>query len=327
MKKNNAVKVAMIGLLVTLLLIPGIYYYRAYVLVDNDLPYGVVRSFTTLDGDELSNEGAVKDFTFDEIMTDDVDSVPDIKPQIKQGHGSYTATKTDDVRYETNDNPTVNDKKVTANEVNDGNDFATIHDANGYEYVDLGLSVVWATCNVGAANPEDCGEYYAWGETVTKSSYDWSTYEYCSGSYNTLTKYCCDSSYGYNGFTDTKTILDPEDDVAHVKWGGDWRLPTQEEFIELTSCCTCIWTTINGVKGYKLTSKMTGYTDCSIFLPAAGYRGNNSLYSVGSYGYYWSGSFSPDSPFRSCLLYFYTDDYFTYSGSRYSGRSVRPVCP
>ncbi|MBO7112331.1 MAG: hypothetical protein J6V75_00065, partial [Bacteroidaceae bacterium] len=130
-----------------------------------------------------------------------------------------------------------------------------------YAYVDLGLSVKWATCNVGASKPEEYGDYYAWGETEPKTTYDWSTYKWCKGSSATMTKYCNNSSYGNNGFTDTKTTLDPEDDVAHVKWGGNWRMPTISEFEDLINNCTWTWTTQNGVNGYKVTSKKSGYTD------------------------------------------------------------------
>ena len=104
-----------------------------------------------------------------------------------------------------------------------------------HEYVDLGLpsGLLWATCNVGATSPEDYGDYFAWGETQPKDTYEWSTYQYCNGSYNTLTKYCSNSSYGYNGFTDNLTTLLPEDDAATANWGGNWRMPTKEEFQEL----------------------------------------------------------------------------------------------
>ena len=130
-----------------------------------------------------------------------------------------------------------------------------------HEYVDLGLSVKWATCNMGASSPEEYGDYYAWGETETKSTYDWNTYKWCKGSENTLTKYCTDSDYGT---VDNKTVLDPEDDVAHVKWGGNWRMPTDAEIEELRENCIWKWTTQNGKNGYKVTSKKNGN---SIFLP------------------------------------------------------------
>ena len=105
---------------------------------------------------------------------------------------------------------------------------------NGYEAVDLGLSVRWATCNVGANSPEEYGGYYAWGETEEKKDYNWDTYKWCKGSYNTFTKYCTNGSYG---LIDNKIELDAEDDVAHVKLGGDWRMPTFDEIKELIEKC------------------------------------------------------------------------------------------
>ena len=201
-----------------------------------------------------------------------------------------------------------------------------------YEFVDLGLSVKWATFNVGATRPEEYGDYYAWGETEPKTNYSWSTYKYCNGSYSTLTKYCNNSSYGNNGFTDTKTTLDPDDDVAHVKWGGDWRMPTVGEFVELLNNCTWTWTTLSdvkgyGVKGYRVTSKKSGYTDRSIFLPAAGYRSDTGLIGVGSYGLYWSSLLYTVSPVEAKYVYFNSDDRDTYHDYRGLGLSVRPVCP
>ena len=105
---------------------------------------------------------------------------------------------------------------------------------NSHGWVDLGLSIKWAICNVGASKIEDYGEYFAWGETITKSDYSWSTYKYCNDSdYNKLTKYCNDSDNSNNGFTFGKTTLDLSDDVARQKWGGSWRMPTEIEFNEL----------------------------------------------------------------------------------------------
>lgn len=195
------------------------------------------------------------------------------------------------------------------------------------EYVDLGLSVKWATCNVGALMPQDYGNYYAWGETETKSNYDYSTYKWCNGSYNTLTKYCNNSNYGNEGFTDTLTVLTLEDDVAHVKWGGTWRMPTSAELDELRNNCTWTWTTLNGVNGYLVTSNKTGYTDRSIFLPATGSCNGTGLDLVGYLGCYWSSSLYTDSPNAAWYIYFNSDYVDRYSGTRYSGGSVRPVCP
>ena len=195
---------------------------------------------------------------------------------------------------------------------------------NGYAYVDLGLSVKWATCNVGANKPEGYGDYFAWGETQPKSTYNWSTYKWCNGSYNTLTKYCTNSRYGtYDG----KSTLELADDAARAKWGGSWRMPTKEEQDELRDNCTWEWTTQNGVKGYKVTSKKDGYTKNSIFLPAAGFRLDSSLSSEGSYGYYWSSSLYTHNPSSAYYLDFESSYVYRYDDSRYNGRSVRPVCP
>ena len=199
---------------------------------------------------------------------------------------------------------------------------------NGHEWVDLGLSVKWATCNVGASDPEGYGDYYAWGETSTKSSYTWSTYKYCNGSYDIMTKYCNKRGFGYNGFTDYKITLEQSDDVARVKWGGSWRMPTDSEFEELLNNCTWTWTTQNGIPGYKVTSKKSGYTSRSIFLPAAGYRYDTGLSNVGSIGYYWSSSLTTGSPSGAEGVRFNSSDVVAgISSRRGEGQSVRPVCP
>ena len=189
---------------------------------------------------------------------------------------------------------------------------------NGHKYVDLGLpsGLLWATCNVGASTPEGCGGYYAWGETEEKGNYDLSTYKWCDGSEYTMTKYCTDSSYGT---VDNKTVLDLEDDGAHVKWGGTWRMPTIEEQCELYNNCTWSWTTQNGVYGYKVT----GPNSNSVFLPAAGYCNGTRAYDRGSYGYYWSSSLCGSN--RACDLHFKSGGCGWYGDGRSYGLSVRPV--
>ena len=194
---------------------------------------------------------------------------------------------------------------------------------NGHEYVDLGLSVKWATCNVGATKPEEYGDYFAWGETQPKSYYDWSNYKWCNGSDDTQTKYCTNSSYG---IVDHKTVLEAADDAATVNWGGSWRMPTKAEQNELRTECTWTWTTENGLNGYRITSNKAGYTDKSIFLPAAGARYCSDLLNAGSYGFYWSSSLRTDYPYNAegwCFLSDYKDLIYD---SRNYGRSVRPVC-
>jgi hypothetical protein len=192
---------------------------------------------------------------------------------------------------------------------------------NGHEYVDLGLSVKWATCNVGASSPEDYGDYFAWGETQPKSAYDWSTYKYCNGSLSSLTKYCTDSYYGT---VDNKTQLELSDDAARANWGGSWRMPTDAELTELRNNCTWTWTTQNGVYGYKVTSKKSGYTNKSIFLPAAGYRSDSSLNNAGSSGSYWSSLLDSGRPYLAWHVGFNSGVYRDYYYRHY-GFSVRPV--
>ena len=195
---------------------------------------------------------------------------------------------------------------------------------NGHEYVDLGLpsGLKWATCNVGAAQPEEYGDFFAWGETQPKDYYDWSTYKWCNSSDTTLTKYCINNSSW--GTVDIKTTLDAEDDAASVCWGGAWRMPDQEEQNELRNNCTWTWITQNGVNGFKVT----GFNGNSIFLPAAGLRYGSSLDYVGNYGGFWSSSLYTDGR-DACGLYFIDGFVLSYAldARRCAGISVRPVCP
>ena len=186
--------------------------------------------------------------------------------------------------------------------------------------VDLGLpsGTLWADRNVGADSPEDYGDYFAWGETSTKNTYDWDTYKWCRGSEYTMTKYSTDSFYGT---VDNKTVLDLKDDAAYINMGKKWRMPTDDEQEELKSKCTWTWTSQNGAEGYKVT----GPNGNSIFLPAAGYRYDSSLGNAGSYGYYWSASLYESHPNRARYLYFYSSDHYTYYGHRYNGYTVRAV--
>ena len=201
--------------------------------------------------------------------------------------------------------------------------------AGSASYVDLGLpsGTLWATCNIGANSPEEYGDYFAWGETEGfnsgKTNFSWSTYKWCNGSYDSLTKYITRSEYGS---IDKMTELDLEDDAAYVNWGPEWRMPSLGQFEELinSSYTTTTWTTQNGVYGRKITSKKNGN---SIFLPAAGYRHISSLNYDGSYGDYWSRSLHSDYPGSAWRLLFYSSYIGTSNDyGRSSGRSVRPVC-
>ena len=180
---------------------------------------------------------------------------------------------------------------------------STNNTENGHQYVDLGLSVKWATCNVGTTKPEGYGDYFAWGETRSKSYYNGSSYAYY----------------------DNPTTLPLSADAARANWGGQWRMPTIDEFEELRNNCTWKWTTQNGVNGYKVTSNSNGNY---IFLPAAGYRDLGSLYGAGDYGYYWSSSaYGPNYSTTALYLYFYSTWKDRKNDYKAAGRSVRPVCP
>ncbi len=189
-----------------------------------------------------------------------------------------------------------------------------------YKYVDLGLpsGTLWADRNVGADSPEAYGDYFAWGETTTKSIYDWSTYKWFRGDDNTLTKYCTNSSYGT---IDNKTVLDLEDDAAYVNMGKEWRMPTYDEQEELRNNCTWTWTTQNGTRGYKVT----GPNGNSIFLPAAGYRYDGKLGSAGSCGNYWLSSLYEGNSYGAWRLYFDSGGRLTEYYNRYYGHTVRAV--
>ena len=182
---------------------------------------------------------------------------------------------------------------------------------NGHKFINLGLpsGLLWAECNVGASSPWEDGDYYAWGETETKSYYSWDTYKWSS-------------SPKYN-YSDGKTTLEASDDVATVKWGKECRMPSRAEFQELYNKCDWTWkSNYNGTSGY-LVKGSNGQT---IFLPASGNRFDGDLYNHGSLGYYWSSSLNTSGPDFAYNLYFYggsinpsLDDY------RGNGLSVRPV--
>ena len=189
---------------------------------------------------------------------------------------------------------------------------------NGHEYVDLGLSVKWATCNVGATKPEQYGDYFSWGETNEKWNYAPNTYKYGGYSSTWMSKY---SPVGKNA--DNKRELDPEDDVAHVRWGGTWRMPTLKEQQELLYNCTWTWTTVNGIKGCLVTSNINGN---SIFLPAAGHRNGKDVSYGGRYGNYWSTSLGGAEGRRSFSMEVRSDRPTFSSIDRYLGCVIRPVC-
>ena len=186
---------------------------------------------------------------------------------------------------------------------------------NGYDWVDLGLSVKWATKNVGASSPSDYGGYYAWGETETKSRYDWDNCFDCLDGKH-------DGRWGIYKIGG-KTSISPTSghDAARENWGSTWRMPTDAENEELCNKCTWTWTSQGGHNGYKVT----GPNGNSIFLPAAGWRGRTDTYNVGESGHYRSSTLGTSSSYYARGLYFGSGGHFTNDYYRSYGRSVRPV--
>lgn len=197
-----------------------------------------------------------------------------------------------------------------------------------------GYKLYWGISNLGAGKPEEYGDYYAWGEIDPyyssqdplawkdgKTGYNWASYKWCNGSFRTLTKYNTSSSYGT---VDNKTVLESSDDVASVKLGGKWRMPTDAEWTELMAKCTWTWTSDyngTGVKGRIVTATNGN----SIFLPAAGYRFDTGLVDAGSFGYFWSSSLDTGYPYDARPVNFDSDFVARGGYYRYVGQSVRPV--
>ena len=184
--------------------------------------------------------------------------------------------------------------------------------------VDLGLSVKWASCNVGATLPEEYGGYFSWGETEEKDFYGWSAYKLCNGTINTLTKYCYDEM---EGNVDNKMVLEPIDDVANVVMGEGWRMPTDAEIMELVEGCTWEWTVLNDVNGYRVT----GTNGNSIFLPAAGYISGKEVEYPGVYGMYWSSTIGDLFTYHGCCLEFTSQYFVNMVTYRNGGQTVRAV--
>lgn len=198
----------------------------------------------------------------------------------------------------------------------DAQDYCRIE--NGHECVDLGLpsGTLWATCNMGAESPEEYGDYYAWGELETKSSYDWDSYKWADGSEYSINKY---------NKKDGNFRLDMEDDVANQEWGDGWQIPTYDMWEELMENCEFEGKRVNGIPGFKVTGPNEEY----IFLPAAGYMDGDEYENVEDDGYFWSTAAYPSSSdfARDFHIYYYSglicNDLSALS--RRYGLSIRPV--
>lgn len=195
--------------------------------------------------------------------------------------------------------------------------------AYAQQAVDLGLSVKWASCNLGATSQEKSGDFYAWGETSPKTEYIWATYTLRDKSagkvISHVSKYCSNADYGR---VDKIKILLPEDDAASKKMGSKWRIPTKEEWEELQKQCKWVWTQKNGRNGYLITSRKNGN---SIFLPAAGRRYGEEHSGDGMLGYYWSSSLTSLGG-SATMICFGSVNVMVCGQDRFAGQSIRPVC-
>ena len=321
------------------------YYYRAYAVDNEHYTYGDEYSFET--SDEYSPETSLQIYVTTDYTTNITDSEATIYCTIHNSNSewitcgiiygtSYSLEDAESTMIQTSscDQYSISLSGLYANTtyyyrayaIVDGEyiygDIYSFHTEQGAEQepvitsgnaIDLGLSVKWASCNIGAISPESYGGYYAWGEIEEKSYYDWSNYKWSYGSTSSLTK--------YSKTKDNKTSLDPEDDVAHILLGDGWRMPTLLEAEELKNNCTWTSGSINGVEGQFVT----GPNGNSIFIPAAGYYYNDELCLRGSYGVYRVREINASDNRYALSFSFGSDNRNWADGSRFAGYPVRPV--
>lgn len=321
------------------------YFVRAYATNENGTSYGAEKTFMTTSSAPILGSVIVQEVDYRKI-TIVGNIVSNGGREIIEYGICYSDIST---------SPSINDERIVVSEVIENGMFSckltglqlgtsyyirsyaineigisysdaiTISTKSQGTYIDLGLSVKWANCNLGAMAPEEYGFYYAWGETETKDEFTWETYKYCQGTKETLTKYCIHSQYG---IVDNLTTLELSDDAAYVNLGGNWRMPTSAEINELYNNCTHTYTTYNGIQGHKFTSKKNGN---SIFLPLAGNIDRSTLQGAGENSKYWSSSLDiSDSQYEGSYyaynLYFWQNHiYFQNYSNRYVGFSIRPV--
>ena len=310
-----------------------IYYYRPYAETDGKTYYGKVSSFRTLP-DNM-------------VVTDDMDSEYNIRAKVTLCEGDMTSMKGGMCFSTTHAVPTVADFMLQTDEMEDSfcysiplalygdvycRSFLMIdgipHYGNVKKFsrkmqpIDLGLSVKWSPVNLGAVQIIDDGNYYAWGETLPQKKSGWKYYGLCQGSEKTMLKYCTNAAYGT---VDGKTRLEHADDAVCYNWGGQWRMPTREEFEELMTKCQWTVFSLNGNKGYKVT----GPNGNCIFFPSSGYCYDGSFYLKGSRGYFWTSDLDTDknSNAHGLLIRVDTPNTYIFSASRYNNYSIRPVCP
>ena len=335
-----------------------IYYYRAYMISGGKTYYGSVNSFTTSQ-DELVTTGDATDITYKSatiscrFKTTIIQSFTTLgveysvsKETVESGRGSWAKTSSvtnnneftislDGLKEQTTYyyRALVQDYKTTYyGVIKSFTTAAHIFNSNGHEYVDLGLpsGTMWATMNVGASRPEDYGDYYAWGETTTKTSYTEDNYQWKGLFTNELVSRGIVKNSKESGLD--SYILTASYDVATLKWGGEWRMPTQTEISELENYTEITTSTQNGVDGFLLTSTENGN---SIFLPAGGFRNESNIVNGDGKTWYrttcWSSELN--EYYDNCSIGIWIDNgssfgmkNIDYTGAkRYYGSPVRPV--
>lgn len=191
-----------------------------------------------------------------------------------------------------------------------------------HEYVDLGLpsGTLWATCNIGAATPEESGDFFAWGETLPKTTFAWSNYAHCDGTSTTLTHYCNNAIYGH---VDGLSLLAPEHDAATARWGTLWCMPTQEQAAELLSDknTEITYGALNGVDGYWVVSLRN---DARIFLPETGFMRGADL-NDGRNVHCWTKTLSTNAPSYARCIYIDLTSAYSENVTRMTGCPIRPV--
>ena len=336
------------------------YYARAYAINEIGVGYGEDKSFMT------------KEIILPTVITSEVTDISFTSATIGGNviDGGNTRVTDAGIAYSTSQNPTISDNKfkcsigtgpfngvlsklqdnttyyVRAYAINSKGvsygeqvSFTTkeILLENGHQCVDLGLSVKWATCNIDATAPEKKGGYYAWGKRYKPWNYDWTDYDkgFDNLTYNGTCD-CCSGTYAVNpccgDLIGHVTELKPEDDIASINWGGNWRMPTKEEAEELINNCIWTYTKQKNVNGYLVTSKYNGNT---IFLPLTGFTTRHDEVTYEDQGLYWTSSLdtSNEDNLTAYILmcdYNYSEDHpivLVDDKARCFGLQVRPVCP
>ena len=303
------------------------YYFKAFVSADAESFYGSVKSFET-SFNPVQSITVVPDAVTVNIAGDPVTLTARISPpNVSQNTVTWSSSDEKVVR--------VNEGKLRGVAPGTAVVTATATDGSGVkgvcsvtvvriptEAVDMGLSVYWAPCNRGTSKPEQAGSYFAWGETSSKESYTWATYELCKGTARTLQAYNVSSGYGV---VDNATRLLPKDDAARAIMGGRWRIPTKEDWAELRKECTWVLGAMNKVQGYYVTSNKEGYTDKTIFIPFVGYKSGEEIKFDEAHGYYWMSDLFTSTPSEAYIEYIHTTSHYLNSHLRCDGLPIRPV--